>query len=307
MLNNTGLYRWFICIAGLILLTGCSSEQTSEARSGSQPRGWYYQKTFTEYSLPEDLAELTGGKVTLQARCHFSPELVNAHQARRKMILLPFLIPLDDGSFGPDFNGSLAMYESLESSWNLASTIESIQLYQRWVSSVEQACPSGLKRSIPQCSLKKLYSVSKLWGGENSRLYNFERLNLWLEQKPELTYIIIPSFAVLNSAGAHSLRYSTNSAPIVNKSTSERQNIARNTLGQVSLDWVPLTGKGHVADEPTSAGHCSLVWQELEALKRQSPRASLDYRKLVLAEKNMRKVLLKFTDSVFQGSGLKYD
>ena len=305
MRNKTGLYYWFSCVVGLTLLSGCSLEQPSRSHTHAQPPGWHYQKTLTEYSLPENLIELTGGKVTLQALCHFSSELVNAQHERRKMILLPFLTPLDDGSFGPDFNGSRPVYESLESGWNLASTFDSVQLYQRWVSSAEQACPTGLKRNISQCSLKKLYSVSKLWGGEDSRRYNFERLNLWLGQRTEFRYIIVPSLGVLNSDGVLGLRYSTNTAPIVNKSTVERRNAVRNSLGQASLDWIPLNAKNHMADDLTSAGRCSLVWQELETLKRQSVRKSLDYQKLIAAEKAMRVVLLSFIDDVFQGSGLK--
>ena len=217
MLPKTGLCNWFFGIAGLILLSGCSFEQSSEAPSGAMPPSWFYQKQFSGAAIPNNLSKLTDGKTSISARCYFSPELVDAYYKQQKMILLPFLTPMADGSFGPDFNGSLSAYEALESRLNLFSTIESVQLYQRWVSSAEQACPANLNRDVSQCSLKNLYSINKLWGGDAPRLYNFERLNRWLEQKQGLRFLILPSFNTLNSSTALSLRYSTNSAPIVKK------------------------------------------------------------------------------------------
>ena len=302
MLHKTGLYYWFFGVAGFILLSGCSFNESSGMPSGSQPSSWRYQKELSILTFPDDLTQLTGGKVTIKAQCYFSPVLMEAYRDRPKMLLMPFLAPMVDGSFGPDFNGSLPAYELLESHINLVPTVNSVQFFQRWVSSAEHACPAGLNRNISQCSLKKLYSVSKLWGGDKPRLYNFERLNLWLEQRGSLRFVILPSFSMLNSDAARNLRYSTNSAPIVKKSTFERKNAARSYLGQSSLDWIALTDKGHIPDELTSAGRCSVVWQELEALKHSG---SVDYQKLVIAEKTMRSVLLSFMNDVFQQSDLK--
>lgn len=304
MLYKTGLYNWFFGVAGLVLLSGCSFDDSSGTPSGSEPSTWHYQKELSTTTFPDNLKQLTNGKVTIKARCHFSPKLVEAYRKHQKMILMPFLTPMSDGSLGPDFNGSRPIYGVLESHINLVSTMESVQLFQRWVSSAEQACPADLNRSISQCSLKQLYSVSKLWGGDKPRLYNFERLNRWLEQKNELQFMILPSLGILNSTAAQSLRYSTNSAPIVKKSTYERRNAARSYLGQPSLDWIALTEKAHIPDELLSAGRCSVVWHELEMLKQSG---QVDYQKLVIAEKAMRSVLLSFMDDVFQYSDLKHN
>lgn len=303
MLPKTGLCNWFCGITGLILLSGCSFERSSEAPSVAMPPAWFYQKQLPGASIPDSLTTLTGGKTSISARCYFSPELVDAYHKHQKMILLPFLTPLPDGSFGPDFNGSLSAYEAIESHLNLFSTIESVQLYQRWVSSAEQACPTGLNRNVSQCSLKNFYSINKLWGGGAPGLYNFERLNRWLEQKQGLRFVILPSFNTLNSAAAQSLRYSANSAPIVKKSTSERRDAAVTYLGQASLDWVALAEKSHVTDHLVSAGHCSAIWQELETLKKS--KTKIDYQKLVAADKAMRAVLLNFINDAFQGLDLK--
>ena len=303
MLPKMDPYNWFFGVAGLILVSGCSFEQSSEALSGSQPAAWHFHKDLSVSSFPETLTELTNGKVSIKARCYFSPELVNAYQNRQKMILMPFLTPMADGSFGPDFNGSLLVYESLESFINLVSTVESVQFYQRWVSSAEQACPSGLSRNVSRCSLKNLYTISKLWGGDKPRLYNFERLNLWLEQKDGLRFVILPSFNVLNSAAALGLRYSSNSVPIVKKSAPDRRSISDTFLGQASLDWVALTEKKHMSAQPESAGHCSVVWKELETLKKSGIK--IDYQKLVAVDKAMRGVLLSFMNDVFQDRSLK--
>ena len=302
MLHKTGLYNWFFVVAGLTLVSGCSLVEPSKTPSDSPSKAWNYQKELSPSTFPDSLTRLTNGRVTIKAHCHFSPELLDAHHERKPMILMPFLTPLADGSFAPDFNGSLPVYESLQSHLNLVSSMESIQLFQRWVSSAEQACPDGLNRNVSQCSLKKLYAVSKLWGGDEPRLYNFERLNLWLEQRSDLRFIVLPSFNILNSDAALSLRYSTNSPPIVKKSTFERRGAVSRYLSQSSLDWIPLSDKAHISKQLTSAGRCSVVWQEFEALKRSG---SVDYQQLIMVEKTMRSVLLSFMDDVFQQVDLK--
>ena len=305
MLPETGFYNWFFGVAGLILLSGCSVKQSSETLTGTGSSAWHYHKELSVSSFPEKLSELTDGKVTIKALCYFNPELVDGYRNRQQMILLPFLAPMPDGSFGPDFNGSLSAYEFLESYLNLVSTVESVQLYQRWVSSVEQACPSNLRRNISQCSLENMYSFSKLWGGEKPELYNFERLNLWLEQKNDIRYILLPTLEALLSEAVHGLRYSTNSAPIVKKSAVERMASSGDFLGRASLNWIPLISKRHVADELVSAGSCSVVWEELETLKKSGSK--IDYQKLVAVDNAMRAVLLSFINDAFQSLNLKQE
>ena len=302
MLHKASLYNWFFGVAGFALVSGCSLVEPSKTSYDSHSKTWGYQRELTVPTFPDGLSQLTNGKVTIKGSCHFSPELINAYRDKQQMILMPFLIPLADGSFGPDFNGSRPIYESLQNHLNLVSSMESIQLFQRWISSVEHACPAGLNRNVSQCSLKNIYSVSKLWGGDKPRLHNFERLNLWLEQRNHLRFIVLPSFSILNSEAAQNLRYSTNSAPIVKKSTFERRRSASSYIGQPSLDWIPLTDKGRISNELASAGRCSVVWQELEVLKRTG---SVDYQKLVTIEKTMRSVLLSFMNDVFQQADLK--
>ena len=305
MLRKNSLTYFPVIMTGLLFLKGCSFFESTSDNQEVRPRQslWQYQKTLQPVNLSTELSGLTRNAVTIKGQCRFSSSLVQAYKEKQRTIMLPFLQTMRDGSLAPDFNDSKPIYEALESFWVMAPAVSSVQLYQRWVGSIEQACPDNLHRKIPQCSLKSLTSISHLWGGGDKKLYNFERLNLWLEQKPDLRLLLIPDLKLLHSKRALSLRYSPNSSPVVRQETSEKRKTMSSHLGQASLDWIQLGNNRHLSGDLVSAGQCSVIWQELDELKQQNAIHSLDYQKRVEIDKAMKAFLLNFINDAFQDVG----
>lgn len=251
-------------IASLLLIACSSDNSGSSATKGKQPsETWSYQETWDQPDFPEEIASLVGGKVTIKGQCYFSKGLLLSDLTQKRTIVMPFLTVASDGSLAPAFKQSLTVYKALGRYFHLAPPLESVQLYQRWVSSLEHACPKGLSRNIAHCSLRNIYSMV---GGSPS-LYDFERLNHWLTKNADNSFILMPNFSLLNSKAALSLKYSANSLPIVKKTVSEQVAMATPYLGKQSISWVALNDQNQLDSELVSAGYCSVAWREFEQLR----------------------------------------
>ena len=288
------IQRIVISGAATLLLAGCSFIEAEHPASdnGLHSRAWTYQKVWEPVDFPPNLANITSGKVTITGQCHLSGSLLKPSLGQKRTILMPFLLAGNDGSVAPAFKKSLPVYKALEQYLQLAPTPESIQLYQRWVSSLEQACPEGLSRKISQCSLKNLYSIGGLWGGKS--LYDFERLNHWLAQNTNNRLLLTPNFSLLSSKAALGLKYSSNAYPVVNQTNSQRLAAVIPHLGRQSLDWVALNDESQLNDELVSSGRCSVIWQELEHLRNAKNTNKLTIEQLDQVSKALIPVLLSF-------------
>ena len=298
-----------LLLAGLLtgLLTGCSfyKEGRQSPEKSHSSRGWNYQKAWEATELPENLTVLTDGKVTIKGQCHFSGSLLSHKLGQKRTIMMPFLTSANDGSLAPVFKKSLPVYKALKQYLHLAPAPESVQLYQRWVSSLEHACPEGLSREISQCSLKNIYSLGGLWGSDS--LYNFDRLNHWLTQNSDNAFLLIPNFSLLSSKAASGLKYSSNTLPVVKQPVAERIAVVTPYLGRQSLDWVILNSQQQLDPELASSGRCSVVWQELEQFRIKSPLGKLSIEQLNQVDQALIPVLLSFmNDSLNQLNALKH-
>ena len=303
-----------IVIAGLtsLVLIACSLPESGRQASGtaslasaSLASGWSYQKSWKLKSSSQQLVdEFPGSEITIKGQCHFSDTLIASGLDKKRTLLMPFLNVNSDGTLAPEFRGSLPFYETLDPFLSLAPASESIQLYQRWVSSLEHACPEGLSRNISQCSLKNLYSIGGLWGGKE--LYNFERLNHWLTQNNQNAFLLIPDFMLLNSRAALGLKYSVNASAVVQRPTYERITEVTPHLGKQSVDWVKLNGKHQLSSELISSGRCSVVWQEFEQVRKQKPSGKETIDQLNQINQALIPVLQEFIkDALTQVSNLK--
>ena len=288
----------FIFLTAMLSLSGCSQfGQPPTAQTSDKSQDWHYQVDVDIGDFPIKLAALTGGRVSVRGQCHFSEDLLRLYKQSRHGVMLPFLQALEDGSAIPAYEASVPVFQTLQQYWQLASATDSVQLYQRWVSSAEQACPVNLSRNNSQCSFKKLYSVGRLWNAQRP-LYNFERLNLWLSNKKEFRYLVVPGLNLLNSENAYNLRYSPRSRPVVNMAASERRNNIQSYLGRSSIDWVLLGSKGQVPEGLPSLGSCFVSWREFDELRHQNPE-KIDFASLIAVDDALRSLLLSFINDVF--------
>ncbi len=264
---------------------------TSEPETVGSVPTWSYQREFNAV-LPESLSQLTGGQVMIKGQCHFSGKMMKAGFTRQKTILMPLLRADEDGTLAPAFKESLPVYQSLDSFLNLAPESDSFQLFQRWISSLEHACPEGLNRELSSCSFKQVYTLNGLWGSHS--LYNFERVNHWLGKAGDNRYLLIPGFSLLTSKAALNLRYSPNTNPIVQKTAFERIAMVSQHLGRPSLDWLKLNEQGQLGSELISSGRCSVSWQELEQLRDRKGESHLSPARLNQIDVALTPVLQRF-------------
>lgn len=249
----------------LLMLAGCGFFGPGEARPGASPEPGYqaYQDTWTPGSIPKELATLTAGQVTLHGRCEFQAEWIKARDEGMKGILFPMLQFSDSGFLTPDAVSSRSVYKALSAGWSLNSPVDSLQLYQRWVSSVEHACPDHLNRELSQCSLKGLFKLGRFT--HSGSHYDLDRLNNWLEGRRQVGYLVIPNLELLKTKAVLNLKYSSQSPAISQLDSAERRALVSPYMTRLSLDWVLLNHKHHLeSDQFDSVGKCLIYWKELE-------------------------------------------
>lgn len=226
--------------------------------------------------LPAESLGLPESSKTLVGECEFQPELLKLRSDQHRGLLLPLIAFGEQGQVTLDPIASKPVYKALQSKWSLGSPYDSLQLYQRWVSSVEHSCPDGLRRELPHCVMKPFYSLGGLLGSDSS--YELERINNWLTQHAPLDYLILPDLALLRSDSVLQLSYSPNSPVIIEQRAEGNYQQLQPFMLRKSLDWVLLDKDNRlISDEFISYGHCSVSWNGLDEQRRSGNGQSLDF------------------------------
>ncbi|WP_066017283.1 hypothetical protein [Endozoicomonas atrinae] len=257
MKNN--YFGLLVALLAIVWLQGCSW-QNAEAPAEKPPIR--FEVSWYQPDLPAKALGLSEQSKTLVGQCEFQPELLERLSGQSRGLLLPLLSIGEHGQLFLDPLVSKPLYQALEPEWSLGSPYDSLQLYQRWVSSVEHSCPEGLRRELAYCDMKPFSSLGGLL--DSSSHYDLERLNNWLA-KQSLDYVILPDLALLKSDAALLLSYSSES-PAITEQSSEvgLQHILPFKLRQ-TLDWVLLNKESRlISDQFVSYGHCTVSWHELD-------------------------------------------
>lgn len=291
---NKKSYGLLIVLLGNIWLQGCSwldFFEDSDSKSQEQSK-LHVQVRWFNPNLPAESLGLSKSSKTLVGECEFQQELLDLLPFNPRGILLPVMAFGKEGQVTLDPLASKPVYKTLQSQWSLGSPYDSLQLYQRWVSSVEYSCPDGLRRELSQCAMKPFSSLGGLLAVESN--YDLGRINSWLAKQTPLNYLILPDLALLTSEAVLQFRYSPNSPVITEQYSESGFSQVKLYMLRQTLDWVLLGEGGQLmSDEFISYGHCSVTWYELEQIMASNEDMVLDFEQLSEIDKVLNKKLIQ--------------
>ncbi|MFK0571280.1 hypothetical protein [Endozoicomonas sp.] len=277
---NHKKYGILIALLATIWLQGCSWLDFFEdsGRSFKEPSELRVQARWFSPDLPAEALSLSPDSKTITGQCTFQPELLSLLPSNPRGILLPMMAFGEEGQVTLDPVASKPVYKALQSTWLLGSPHDSLQLYQRWVSSVEYSCPDGLGRELSRCDMKPFHSLGGILGSESN--YDLDRINNWLIKQESLRYLILPDLELLKSEAVLQFRYSPNSPVITRPAEPDFTQVTPFMLRQ-TLDWVLLDESSRlISEEFISYGHCSVTWYELEGLMASGENVELSFDQL---------------------------
>ncbi|PJE80781.1 hypothetical protein CI610_00206 [invertebrate metagenome] len=257
-----------------LVLSGCSwfGEGRTDQQQGAASIGhWQTTQRWAFHGMPEKLAAMTQQKVTLSARCYFRPEVLRL-KVFRQGIMLPVLGVSESLSMAPHLEHTSEMFNLLQEYWKLGNPMENFFFYQRLLSSVEHACPPNLNRDIPSCAyLKWLPFVGQ---GSHGSLYDESRMERWLKEHPDVSYIIYQPAEIYQSETLFNLGYSLHKEAITRQPAEKRWKAVEPWLGKFRIDWYTLSkpGKMPALTPVNRVGFCEMVWEELEEKKAEFSR-----------------------------------
>ncbi|WP_419535333.1 hypothetical protein [Endozoicomonas sp.] len=264
MKNNYYGGLWIIFLSCL-WLQGCSWLNIFEETEGHSERElpirfedrWYHS------GLPAKSLGLPEESKTLVGKCEFQPELLKRLSDQSRGLLFPLMSFNHQGQVFLDPLASMPLYKALQPQWSLGSPYDSLQLYHRWVSSIEHSGPEGLRRELSHCAMKPLYSLGGLLGDDSN--YDLKRLNNWLAKQEPLDFLILPNLELLKSDAVLKLSYSPNSPMITKQPADASYHQIQPFMMEQTLDWILLDkGSQLISDDFISVGHCSVTWPEPE-------------------------------------------